>query len=95
MGETKVDVLAVMDDAFAELRALDGHGSGSLSVAADRLDQARDAVAELIEADREYDAALVAEGEVEEDDELYCNALRRSQWTKDRRAAALARIGAA
>lgn len=46
----KVDVLAVMDDAFAELRRIDGCGAGDCSVAADRLDQARSAVAKLIEA---------------------------------------------
>ena len=77
-----VDVLAVMDDTFAELRRMDGHGAGSLSVTADRLDQARAAVAELIEALREI-ADVTTPGD----------GVPNEVWINERANKALANIG--
>ena len=79
----QVDVLAVLDETYGLLAG----------PAAEQLEAARAAVAELIEADEEYDAARREEHAAEEadDDELQCNAVRRMQWAKDRRAIALAR----
>ena len=78
-----VDVLAVLDRAHV---AFSGEQAAGIYAA-------RAAVAELIEADEEYDAARREEHAAEEadDDELQCNAVRRMQWAKDRRAIALAR----
>lgn len=84
-----VDVLAVVRRIAngGDLPAHDGHD----------LNEAADAIAELIEADKEFDAALLDEANAEQadDDELYCNALNRLQWAEDRRRAALRAVGGA
>lgn len=52
-------------------------------------------IEELIAADIEYDAAVAAlleQENLDEDDDLYLNALRRKQWAIDRRAHALANL---
>ena len=71
MAAERIDVLAVMDAAIARLPDSE----------AAPLDEARAAVAELIEADKEYDAALTS-----------WDAVRVTE-AKQRRAAALARMG--
>jgi hypothetical protein len=53
----------------------------------------RAAVAELIEADKELDAANAElTAQTGDDDDLYLGALKRHQRARERRAAALARV---
>ena len=84
-----VDVLVVMDDAIPVY--------GSRFTHAD-FDATRAAVAELVEADREYDAAYAAVGELRDGvstigEVVHAeNVLHRAQ---SRRATALANVGGA
>lgn len=75
-----IDVLAVMDDVSRN------HDNGSFSF--DDLREARSAVAELIEADTEYDAARAAWLADNADHEAFLAT--RAAW--DSRAAALVRV---
>jgi len=86
-AETKVDVLAVMD------RAAGLHWDHEENADAEDMEAARAAVAELIEADREYDEAR-AEMDRRRND---ITPLLWNRWVRalDRRAEALARIGGA
>ena len=100
MTTERIDVLAVMEaDALHAQAYRVAHGLVDSTPAAMRTesDEARAAVAELIEADKAYDAAIVAEADAEAsgDDDLICASVRQLQWAKDRRASALARVGAA
>lgn len=77
-----VDVLAVLDLALM-------HAGADLSVerdVEDDLSDARAAVAELIDADREYDAAMSCEADTD--------GMLRRESARARRRAALARVGA-
>lgn len=89
----QVDVLSELDRRI-EIGELFGqeHDAPNLPGVAS-LREARAAVAELIEADAEFDAALAAyaSAEADGDDDLICNAVRQLQWAKDRRATAFAR----
>jgi hypothetical protein len=82
-----VDVLTMLD-AYALVPCTWGRNHDCEEIA-----QARAAVAELIAADEEYDAASREEHVAEEadDDELQCNAVRRMQWARDRRPIAISR----
>lgn len=94
MSADRIDVLAVIDAAIEHHRTRAESISGTAWVsqkAADNLTASRDAVAELIAADREYDAALLdlhAQSGKAADD---VNP-RRFNEAQARRAAALARV---
>lgn len=103
-NETKVDVLAVMDAAASrsqERAASIGGDSWIHQQSADAMRQARAAVAELIEADREYDEANSDWEEVtsidpaETDDETWRLVSDRFEAAIMRRMNALYRIGGA
>lgn len=98
-SEHPVDVLAVMDEAQCDAENTYGHDSQQVV----ELNAARAAVAELIEADKEYDAAKHAHasiahesykvGEWNEHDERLRVASQRLLLAGERRRAALARVG--
>lgn len=94
MSAPKVDVLAVMD---AEIE----RAGGEAFPVGRTLIAARAVVAELIEADREYDAARHNEWVISQsDDYAFTNgktqlAAERTRLATERRSAALARIGSA
>ena len=94
-AETKVDVLAVLNEAA---RHADGGGA---PLNGDAIRQARAAVADLIEADLEYDEANSDWGEVtsrdpdETDDETWRLVSDRFEAAVMRRMNALDRIGGA
>ena len=86
-----VDVLAVMDSCTDELEKQ----PGCYYTDAAKLQEARAAIAELIEADKEYDAAKRQVN----DETLTAEEHNSASWPRlyaaqDRRLAALARVGA-
>ncbi|HXE09584.1 MAG TPA: hypothetical protein VN612_16900 [Acidobacteriaceae bacterium] len=93
----QIDVLAVLDAEIACKRIAVANGYSSEEVL-NETEETRDAVAELVEADREYDAAYAAVGELRDGvstigEVVHAEvALRRAQ---SRRATALARCGVA
>jgi hypothetical protein len=103
-----VDVLAVLDAEIKDIAGLScNHDDGEALLRAKEksLRAARTAVAELIEADREYDAALtelsdlnrrIAEhGWIEVEHDALRKAGRRLVHAQSRRHAALANVGSA
>lgn len=102
MSENRIDVMAVFDTDIAEHERLILRGV--LLVAAydsgKAKRQARDAIAELIEADKEYDAANLALQTIDardftsdwECDVAYDALCDRFDAASSRRAAALARV---
>lgn len=104
-----VDVLAVMDAAIAAAhsRLKDAQTEGTVAASAfrssqlDGILQARAAIAELIEADREFDAAhhdwehVTAHDPQETSDEDWRRIADRFEAATMRRIAALARVGGA
>jgi hypothetical protein len=95
----KVDVLAILD-LIAQLPThppKDERNLRALEVAKLNAPTVRAAVADLIEADHEYDAARAEWLRVRDlaADAHYLTVLGRYDKAKDRRAAALARIGGA
>ena len=100
-NETKVDVLAVIDAATVFLQRPFLARNDELWRAEESLRKARAAVAELIEADREYDEAnsdweeVTSRDPAETDDETWRLVSDRFEAAVMRRMNALDRIGGA
>lgn len=95
----RVDFLAVIArDAVQAVQWRTSVGQNDLALATES-DDARAAVAELIEADRELDSAWGAYGDLSQDEldsqDAIDAAVARIDLAESRRAAALARIGGA
>lgn len=90
MTTERIDVLAVMQKAEYD------YLEDGFREAADAMGLARAAVAELIEADKEYDAANEEiTAQTDDEDGMYSLALERLRLASSRRAVALARVGGA